>query len=145
MKKLHSVISLIGFLFLISGCRPEIGGGGSVHHPPEYIETGKPTKLELELSVWGEGNQDVTKRYKEVACHFRIVGKDGFIWMPMMVSENMKGEGKAIYECYLPAFSEKDSNSVEYYFDMYFDGIYNKDPNVTVVPIRDTLQEPNER
>ena len=123
------------FIFLISGCKPQIGGGGSVHHPPKYIESGKTTKLEMQLSVWGEGKSDVTKRYKDVTCHFRIEGKDKFANLPMEVSQIM--ENKAIYECLLPAFSIKDGNSVEYYFDMYLDGHYNKDPNFTIVPIID--------
>jgi len=128
-----TVIGLLLFLFLLSGCKPPIGGGGSVHHPPKYIESGKPTKLEVQLSVWGAGSQDVTRRYKKVICHFRIVGQDKFINIPMKVSQIM--ENKAVYECLLPVFSEKDGNSVEYYFDMYLDGVYNKDTEVTIVPI----------
>ncbi len=134
-------VGFLLFVFLFSGCKPPIGGGGSVHHPPEYIESGKPTKLELELSVWGAGSKDVTKRSKKVTCHYRIVGQDKFISLPMKVSKVMEDE--AIYECFLPAFEEKDGNSVEYYFDEYFDGHYNKRPE-EVVPIKDKVQDPND-
>jgi hypothetical protein len=134
------VLGLLVFLFLVSGCKPPFGGGGSVHNPPKYIESGKPTRLELELSVWGGGSEDVTKRSKKVTCHFRIEGQDKFTDLPMKVSKVMKS--KAIYECFLPAFSEKDGNSVEYYFDEYFDGHYNKRPE-EVVPIKDRAHDPN--
>jgi hypothetical protein len=130
------------FIFLISGCN-FAGGGGSIHTPPEYIESGKTTRLELELSVWGAGSTNVTKRYTKVTCHFKITGKDKFTDLPMTVSETMKS--KAIYECLLPAFSIKDGNSVEYYFDMYLDGHYNKDPNFTIVPIIDKSRDPNNK
>ncbi|MGA2071280.1 MAG: hypothetical protein ABSG97_08010 [Sedimentisphaerales bacterium] len=135
-----SVFSLLIFLFLFSGCKPPVGGGGSVHIPPKYIESGKPTKLELELSVRGAGSQDVTRRYEKVTCHFRITGQSKLTDLPMNVSQAMKS--KAIYECLLPALSEKDGNSVEYYFDMYLDGHYNKRPE-EVVPIKDTAHDPN--
>lgn len=115
---------------LLVSCKPpgfEIGGGGSIHNPPSFVKEGLPTKITLELSVSGEGqNRSILDRYKDVKFNYRIVGDPIYIVIsmkPILVEKE-----RIIYECELPVLRLKSArnNFIEYYFDMMFDGHYNK-------------------
>jgi hypothetical protein len=135
MRKIIEIFFIIWVCTLGVSCA---GGGGSLHVPPDVIYAGESTKLILKLTT-GEFGKSVTiiKRYRNVLCHYRIKGEDGFITLPFVP---VKKEGKwQVYECTLPPF-KTPGIEVEYYIDMLFDGVYNKFDVVTVsVRYRDTL------
>ena len=123
--KLVTLASLLAVL-CVTGCRPpgfEIGGGGSVHIPPEKILIGKPTTLELELSVWGEGSGEISDRFADVKCNYQIEGDANLITIPMTVKNKQKT--KVIFVCTIPP-TKKQGYRLKYYFDWLFDGHYNK-------------------
>ncbi len=110
----------------LASCRPpglEIGGGGSTHIPPERISLGEPTTLKLELSVWGEGSGAMSKRWKDVRCHYRIVGAETYASLDMVIHEAKKDT--IVFACTVPP-QQNPGSTLEYYFDMMFDGHYNK-------------------
>lgn len=124
------LILILMFNFVLISCRPpgfEIGGGGSIHHPPASIKEGVPTKITLELSVSGEGgDRNILDRYKDVKFNYRIVGDE--IFTAISMKPILLEKKRIIYECDLPPLKLKSRVNafVEYYFDMMFDGHYNK-------------------
>ncbi len=117
---------------MLIGCA---GGGGSVHNPPPFIPFGTPTELRLEVSVWGAGSGKIIKRYKEVTCHYRLDPNQEFTAIPMVpdaTPEQLNARDRLTFKCTLPAFHPDQGKTVEYYFDMLFDGYYNKRPAVKV-------------
>jgi hypothetical protein len=123
-------ILILMFISVLISCRPpgfEIGGGGSIHHPPASIKEGVSTKITLELSVWGEGgSRNISDRYKDVNFNYRIVGDEMYTTIsmkPLLVEKK-----RIIYVCELPPLKSKYriDTFVEYYFDEMFDGHYNK-------------------
>jgi len=112
---------------VVSACRPpgfEIGGGGSTHTPPKELIYGKDTDIKLELSVWGEGSGKMRDRWKDVTFHYKTNLDFQFRSIPMHPD---KEEHKRIYfSCKLPPIKDVNAQSVTYYFDMLFDGHYNK-------------------
>jgi hypothetical protein len=58
-------------LMTIEGCGVA-GGGGTVHLPPKNVLAGQPTTLTMTFSVWGSGSGDLSKRYTNVTCQYRI-------------------------------------------------------------------------
>lgn len=118
-----SCLSLTGF---------EIGGGGSRHWQPERIIPGQPTVLELELTVWGDGSGKMSKRWKQVKCHYRLVGTKQ--WTTISMTPKIEEEERIVFTCTLPP-QDQVGGAVEYYFDKMFDGYYNKDKDVRRVPI----------
>ena len=121
MKKTLLYIAFLVF----AGCY-EPSGGGSVHNPPENIESGKPIILKYELSLWGGGSKDVEKRYKKVKCHYKLKNENEFRALDMKLVKKDVIEGEGIYKCTIPASIVKSGVTIEYYFDEYFDGHYNK-------------------
>jgi hypothetical protein len=113
-------------VLLICSCRPpgfEIGGGGSVHHPPEKIIVNQPTKLAIELVVWGEGSGKMSERWKDVKCHYRVGPND---WAAIDMTVESEQKEKITFVCTIPP-QQKAGVKLEYYFDMLFDGHYNKE------------------
>jgi hypothetical protein len=125
--KFAPAIFLVSAMFLISGCRPpgfEIGGGGSTHIPPSVITYGKATDIKLELSVWGEGSGKMSERWKAVRLHYKTDRDTQLYSIPMHLD---KEEAKRIYfSCRIPPILDPNAQSITYYFDMIFDGQYNK-------------------
>ncbi|MHC5082955.1 MAG: hypothetical protein ACYTET_03325 [Planctomycetota bacterium] len=126
----HTIIVLVVFVI---GCP---GGGGSTHRAPKYIEANKPKIIQLELTAWGAGRGRLDKRYTEVNLHYRLSGTEDFISIETTASTS--SSEKLIVQATLPPFEFKEGSYVEYYFDMYFDGHYNK-RNIERVPIRKSL------
>ena len=126
MRSLWATCIILSVSMLGCSCRPpgfEIGGGGSVHIPPDRILQGQHTPLHLELSVWGEGSGTMSKRWKEVKCHYRAAGTEAYVTLNMTAqSEDKK---KILFTCTIPP-QDAVGSTVEYYFDMLFDGHYNK-------------------
>lgn len=124
------VFVLISLIFLL-GCGPDIGGGGSVHIPPEIIRVGEPTVIKLELSVWGQGYGKISKRYTKVQCHYKNDMNNDFKTIDMVLTqENSK---TALFICTLPPF--RTSGQLEYYFTMLLDGHENR-RDEKPIPIR---------
>lgn len=121
------------WVVLLFGCDGIAGGGGSTHAPPEAIAYDQPTPLELELSVWGAGSGEITKRYTEVRCHYKPENAASFSMV--MGSVESEADDRMVVAFELPAFTPEDGDYVEYYFDMKLDGHYNKRP-VARVPLR---------
>jgi hypothetical protein len=121
---------MLNFVLISCTCTPpgfEIGGGGSIHNPPASIKEGVPTKMTLELSVSGEGgDRNISDRYKEVKFNYRIAGDE--IYTTISMKPILLERKRIIYECDLPPLKLKSKVNafVEYYFDMMFDGHYNK-------------------
>jgi len=123
--------------FLLTSCGIQVGGGsGSVHNPPPFISYGAPTELKLELSVWGAGHGKIIKRYKNVKCHYRLDQNGKFEaveLIPDATQEQQEAEKKRLtFKCVLPPFHPGQGREVEYYFDMRFDGHYNRRPSEKV-------------
>lgn len=114
------------------------GGGGSTHIPPRSIIAGLPTTLSVELSVWGAGSGPISSRYKDVMCYYKYTGSDKFFAVQMQPSttlfQRLTELKRLVYECTLPVFSLDQGDVIEYYFDMKFDGHYNRKP-INKIPI----------
>jgi hypothetical protein len=97
---------------------------------------GQPTTLPLELSLWQAEYGSPDKRYTKVVCHYRVQGNASYTAAPMKA---VRVEPKSLFvECQLPAISQGQGTAVEYYFDFYFDGVYNQAGTPTkpyVVPL----------
>lgn len=113
-------IALIACL-TATGCA---GGGGSIHLPPKEVSIGQPTVLSMELSSWGAGRGKLSKRYTDLQCHYRIVGSDRYDVVPMQLVAETNKQLKVKFA--IPPLTAKPGDKLEYYFDMKFDGVYNK-------------------
>jgi len=132
------MIQLLRAIFIVlvsalAGCDGIAGGGGSVHLPPEAIAYGEATPLQLELSVWGSGSGKVSRRYTNVQCYYRTENTSTFTTLQGQLTREL--EDRIFVKFELPALSPSDGSWVEYYFDMSFDGHYNR-RDVTRVPLR---------
>lgn len=117
------LILLLATLLLI-GCDGLAGGGGSLSVPPADIPYAHPTTLQLELSVWGAGSGKMSRRYTNIRCHYKAENAPAFTPIEgQVVSESQK---RLTLQFDLPPFTSTDGAYVEYYFDMSFDGHYNK-------------------
>lgn len=135
MKKTKIIAYFLLVIFIL-GCRPpgfEIGGGHSGHTPPDEITFGTPTKLELKLSVWGEGSRRMSKRWTKVTCYYKLDIENVFHHIPMTIAKEEKD--RINFECYLPAVTDKNAKTVIYYFDLLFDDHYNKH-EVNPIPVK---------
>jgi hypothetical protein len=110
-------------LLLLTGCFEPSGGGYSPTAPPN-IEPDKPIWIQYELYVWGSGSTDIERRYRDVLCHFRVIGKTKFSKIEMKLIS--KSDSRGIYQCMIPAAFAKSQNVIQYCFDEYLDGHYNK-------------------
>jgi hypothetical protein len=122
----------LGYI-VVPGCAARSGGGGSVHVPPRSIAYGQTTLLTLELNAWGGGAGKLSQRYAQIQCHYRPEGATTFNSVPCSVQSETAD--RLVVSAALPSFSREDGNFVEYYFDMNFDGVYNKRP-VEKVPLK---------
>lgn len=114
--------TLLGLLcLLVTGCA---GGGGSNHTPPQSIHAGQPTTLTMELTSWGAGFGKLSKRYTEIQCHYRMAGAAPYDVVPMTPTAETKE--RLTVQGVIPALTAKPGDKLEYYFDMKFDGVYNK-------------------
>lgn len=112
---------------LLTGCA---GGGGSLHVPPEFIEIGQPTTLTFEFSVWGSGSGQLSKRYTDRRCNYRIVGDKQFRSIPMrQVSETAE---RLTAQCTIPALNARPGDYLEYSYQMLFDGVLNEESEAPV-------------
>jgi len=98
------------------------GGGGSGHVPPDRIEPGKETILQVEYYVWGYGWGALDGRFTELECHYRTRNRD-FRTLPMEISDVL--EEKLVARCVLPPLSAAEE-SVEYRFSYLLDGHRNE-------------------
>jgi hypothetical protein len=117
---------MICLIATIVACRPpgfEIGGGGTVHIPPDQIRLHQTTMLELELRVWGEGTGKMTKRFTDVNCYYRIAGTNDYTKIAMTVKQ--EDAKKVVFTCVIPPQNER-GKKIEYYFGMRFDGTYSR-------------------
>ena len=129
-RRLFIAFSLFSLGF--TGCA---GGGGTAHVPPKRIVAGQPTQLTLEVNVWGAGLGKMTSRYRNVTCHYRLLGEKDYHDLPMTPGKeftskppsNMQGT----FQCILPTFP-KTAKAVEYYFDFNFDKFQQSRPPVTI-------------
>jgi hypothetical protein len=119
-------VILIAMLVVAGGCfRP--GGGHSGHTPPEQIVAGKPTVLKMEFSVWGSGSGDLSNRYSQIVCHYRLAGKPEYRGVhARIVSSNNE---RMQTEFTIPP---QESGTLEYYFDFLLDGHRNLNPTNSV-------------
>jgi hypothetical protein len=116
----------------------EIGGGGSIHHPPDYLVRGQPANMALELSVWGEGTGTIRERYKNVSIHYKTDRQNDYVAMLMTID---KVETNTLtYKCIIPPQATLDGDTFHYYFDELFDGHYGR-RDEEPVPILDGIQE----
>ena len=121
-----AVVILFALTVMLKSWRPsgfEIGGGGSTHHPPDRFVAGEPTKLELELSVWGEGSGRMSERWTQVMCHYRIADDASYTAVPLKPRTEMRN--RIFFTCTIPPQSAAGS-TIEYYFTMVFDGHASK-------------------
>jgi hypothetical protein len=127
---LISVVPLLSMALI--GCA---GGGGTAHVPPKHIIAGQPTPLTLEVSVWGAGWGKMTSRYRNVTCHYRLLGEQGYHNLPMMPEKEFTSKPpsnrEGTFRCTLPVFP-KTAKAVEYYFDFTFDKFQQARPPVTI-------------
>ena len=78
----------------------------------------------MELTSWGAGSGKLSKRYREIQCHYRIVGAENYAAVPMTPTAETKE--RLTVQCVIPALTAKAGDKLEYYIDMKFDGVYNK-------------------
>jgi hypothetical protein len=131
-KYLYLIFLVIAFPTI--ACRPsgfKIGGGGTIHIPPDHIQLGEPTSLILELRVWGEGNSDISKRWSEVNCVYKISDSNIYASIAMSIIES--DTHKIVYSCMIPPQFKK-GHKIEYYFETRFDGKYSRREGA-VIPI----------
>jgi len=136
MKPLRFLAELIlGFSLFSLGFTGCAGGGGTAHVPPKQIIAGQTTLLTLEVNVWGAGWGKMTSRYRNVTCHYRLVGEPDYRNLPMVPGKEFTSKPPSNREgtflCTLPAFP-KTAKAVEYYFDFTFDKLQQSRPPVTV-------------
>ena len=94
-----------------------------MHIPPRFV-AGRPTTLQLELSSWRSGFRPLSRRYRAVQCHYRPTTQSAYVAVPMELLPNRGDRRHIFYHCTLPPFPA--GAEVEYYFDLRFDGVYNR-------------------
>ena len=117
--KLVYIFMIIG---LFAGCyRP--GGGGTGHNPPDGISNNQPTELKLTFSVWGAGSGRLDQRYTDVFCFYRIGESGAYIRLSGSVvsADDKNMEMRFI----IPPLNLHEGDTVDYYFEMLFDGHKN--------------------
>jgi len=119
------LLFLFIFIGLFTGCyRP--GGGGTGHHPPDGISSNQPTELKLTFSVWGAGSGRLDKRYTDVICFYRIneSGEYRRLTGSVVSADDKNMEMRFI----IPPLNLNEGDTVDYYFEMLFDGHKNTRP-----------------
>lgn len=133
---MKSYLLLLIVSLTLAGCA---GGGGTTHEPPQRIEAGRPTIIDLTVSVWGYGSGSMTKRYQDVICYYQTAGQSEFTALPMRpISDFQEVQPKTkqgLFRCEMPAFQKMDQ-AVKYYFEFKFDGTPQRRKEV-MVPIMD--------
>ena len=123
---------LFAALVLVGGCfRP--GGGHSGHTPPERLLAGEATILMMEFSVWGAGSGNLSKRYTEIVCHYRLSGHPEFQTVRARIVSSDKERMRAEFTI-PPQTLLEASGTLEYYFEFLFDG-YRSTRATNSVPI----------
>jgi len=119
------LLFLFIFIGLFTGCyRP--GGGGTGHHPPDGISSNQPTELKLTFSVWGAGSGRLDKRYTDVICFYRINESGEYRRLTgSVVSADDKNMEMRFT---IPPLNLNEGDTVDYYFEMLFDGHTNTRP-----------------
>ena len=127
-KQLHPRLLEVRLLLLIlllaisGGCyRP--GGGGTTHHPPGEIRSGQSTDLKLTFGVWGAGTGRLDRRYTDVVCIYQInpTGPEHRVRGKVVTADDKNME--MLFT--IPPLDLKSGDSVQYRFEMLFDGYQN--------------------
>jgi hypothetical protein len=123
-RRIFTLICL-AFSSFIAGCGGGLaGGGGSYHTPPKAIRIGQPTALSVDFKAWGAGAGKLSTRYKNVLCHYRIVGSEVYSEIPM--TPTSETPERLTVEGVIPPMAAKPGDQLEYYIDEMFDGHYNR-------------------
>jgi hypothetical protein len=104
------------------------GGGSTGHVPPDQVEAGKPTVLEVEYYVSGLGWGALDDRFTALECQYRT-GDGEFRTLAMEISSVL--EDKLVARCVRPPLLA-DQGSVEYRFSYQLDGHHNERESVRV-------------
>lgn len=114
---------------LLTGCA---GGGGSLHDRPASVAQEKDFHLELELSVWGAGSHEITKRFRNVVLAYSIDGNDPKeIEMRNISSTRRSG----IWSATVPREELEAGSNITYEFKYELDGMPHSRPEQSV-PIK---------
>lgn len=123
-------LALLGALTLC-GCG-NLGGGGSVHLPPDSVALGKEIRLHLELTSTGMRSGRLDRRYTKLSCHYYTDDKSA--------AGTVKGMPKNAtdirmdVEFTIPALQNAESKTLTYWFTFDFDSVPNQRSG-GVVPI----------
>jgi hypothetical protein len=102
------------------------GGGGTVHIPPDGILSNQPTQLKITFSVWGAGSGRLDHRYTDVICLYRINESGDYHRISGVV---IKADDKHMEMKFtIPPLDLKRGDTVDYQFEMLFDGHANSRP-----------------
>src|SRR5687768_3652423 len=99
------------FLCLIqAGCLSVAGGGGSTQTAPDTTNSGEPTIIKLELTVWGSGGP-IKGRYTDVLGYYRLSGEQSYKSIaPKLESQN---EDREVYTLAIPAYVKGTTGEIE--------------------------------
>ena len=105
-------------------------GGGSIHIAP-IVQANYKTIFQIELNTWGSDSDDLAKRYTKIKFHYKQKIKDKYKTIDMNIREFKNDKLHAV--CELPPLNIENGDKVYYYFDMLFDGHYNKREEEAIV------------
>ena len=103
---------LLCLVLIGSGC--VAGGGGSNHAPPEPQSHAEDTVIDIRLSVWGSGSEDITERYSDVKIAFGSGKHD------MQLVDTAPSAGP--YRYIIPAGTHEAGSTVPYTISFSLDG-----------------------
>lgn len=121
MARLASIAYLLIASFV--GCG-NLGGGGSVHIPPEFAVFGDDLRLHLDLSSTGMSSGPLNRRYTKLKCHYR--SDDGSYSGSVDGNPRDATDEDMSVEFELPAIDSKTACELSYWFTFDFDGVFNK-------------------
>jgi hypothetical protein len=136
MKLATSISTILAFAApMLAGCM-EAGGGGSVHNPPETVQSGVPIPIELELSAVN-AHGSMNRRITAITCHYRPPGSPTFTDIPMIPKDI--DSRHLVARCTIPPIMPAPSGVLVYCFTFDFDGHRNQH-NTPENPIRVQLK-----
>lgn len=122
LRRFFIAIANLALLLYVGGCGPAFGpaGGSLTHVPPATVDPDKPLTIEIEFSTWGQGPSDISGRFTDVQCWYKVSNQSDYEKVSMPTSG--ASDKKITFTCSIPPLGKTQATDLFYYISYTYDG-----------------------